>query len=167
MSAPVQLYVILLIVGLFLIGAEIFLPGGVIGVLGVTALGGAVLVGFQAFGAQGGLLSALVIVVLAGICIVIWIKYFPKTSIGQRMTLAKDGKTFKAVSPDLTELVGKEGLALSILRPSGIARIDNRRVDVVADGSWIEQGKRVKVARVEGARILVREIAGVQTKDSV
>ncbi|MFH0953489.1 MAG: NfeD family protein [Verrucomicrobiota bacterium] len=161
MTPTLQFYIILVIVGLFLIGAEIFLPGGVIGVLGVMALAGAMIVGFSpaVFGLQGGLLSALIIVVLVGLCIAAWVKYFPKTSMGRRMTLEKDGKTFKAAS-EVESLIGKEGVALSILRPSGIAKIDGRRVDVVADGTWIESGKRIKVMGVSGPRVLVREISG-------
>ena len=163
----VELYIILIIAGLFLIGAEIFLPGGVIGFIGAMCLLAAVVVGFVAFQLQGGLLSALLIIVLSGICLFVWIKYFPKTRMGQSLTLSDDGKTFKSASPEFMDLLNKEGVALSILRPAGIAKIDSKRVDVVADGSWIESGKPIKVTRVEGVRILVKEIApAAAAKDS-
>lgn len=157
MAPALQVYLILVIVGLFLIGAEIFLPGGVIGAIGGIALIAAALVGFQAFGIQGGMLSSIAIIVLAGVCIVLWVKYFPKTRMGRHLTLQDDGKSFKA--PDLKALAGKEGVALSTLRPAGIARIDGQRVDVVADGSWIDAGRAIRVVQVEGPRVMVREIA--------
>ncbi len=157
MEPAIQLYAILVIAGLFLIGAEIFLPGGVIGVLGGLALLAAVFVGFAAFGLNGGLLSALLIIVLAGVCVVLWVKFFPKTSMGRSLTLSKDGKTFKAGSPEFKALEGHVGLVLSTLRPAGIAEIDGRRIDVVADGSWIQAGKRIVVTQVDGVRVLVRE----------
>ena len=159
MSASLQLYIILLVGGLFLVGAEIFLPGGVIGVMGALALLAAVGVGFVAFGRQGGLLSTLAIVVLAGICIVIWVKYFPKTHMGKSLTLEQDGSTFKSGPADVKSLLGKDGVAVSILRPSGIAKFDGRRVDVIADGSWIESGRPIRVTGVEGFRVMVRETA--------
>lgn len=163
----VELFAILIIAGLFLVGAEIFLPGGVIGFIGAMCLLAAVIVGFVAFGIQGGLLSALLIIVLAGVCLVVWIKYFPRTRMGKSLTLSDDGRTFKSASPEFMALQDKEGVALSTLRPAGIAKIDGTRVDVVADGSWIESGKPIKVTRVEGVRILVKETApAADAKDS-
>jgi membrane-bound serine protease (ClpP class) len=162
-----ELFAILIVAGLFLIGAEIFLPGGIIGFIGGMCLLAAVIVGFVAFGAQGGFLSSVLIIVLAGVCLVIWIQYFPKTRMGRSLTLTDNGKTFKTASPEYLDLLNKEGIALSILRPAGIAKFDGKRVDVVADGSWIESGKPIKVTRVEGVRILVKEIApSAGAKDS-
>ena len=138
MTSAVQIFLILVVVGMFLIGAEIFLPGGVIGVIGALALLMAAGMGFVAFGIQGGMLCALIIVILTGVCIVLWVR-------------------FKSAAAELVNLTGKEGVALSTLRPSGIAQIEGKRVDVVADGSWIETGKRICVTRVEGSRVLVRE----------
>ncbi len=158
MDPSIQLFIILVVVGLFLIGAEIFLPGGVIGFLGGLSLFGAAVVGFKAFGPQGGIISALLIILLAGVCMVVWIRFFPRTGIGRTMTLSLDGKSFKSAPADLKTLVDKEGVAQSRLRPAGIARIDSHRVDVVAEGSWIESGRPIRVIRVEGNRILVREI---------
>ena len=163
----VELFAILIIAGLFLIGAEIFLPGGVIGFIGGLCLLAAIVVGFVAFGMQGGLLVALLIIILAGVCLVIWVKYFPKTRMGKSLTLSDDGKSFKSASPEFMDLLNKEGVVLSTLRPAGIATIDGKRVDVVADGSWIETGKPIRVTRVEGVRILVREVApATGAKDS-
>ena len=150
----VELFAILIIAGLFLIGAEIFLPGGIIGFIGGMCLLGAIVVGLQ-----GGLLTTLLIIILAGVCLVIWIKFFPRTRMGRSLTLSDDGKTFKSASPEFMDLLNKEGVVLSTLRPAGIAMIDGKRVDVVADGSWIESGTSIRVTRVEGVRILVKEIA--------
>ena len=151
------LYFILVIIGLFLIGAEIFLPGGIIGILGGASLLAAMVVGFYAFPPPYGFVSALMIIVLSGVCLVVWVKYFPKTRFGKNMTLSEDGKAFKSSAPDVKQ-VGHEGTALSILRPAGIATIDGKRVDVVAEGSWIDSGKPIRIVHVEGARIIVREI---------
>ena len=163
----VELFSILIVAGLFLIGAEIFLPGGIIGFIGGMCLLAAIAVGFVAFGMQAGILIALLIVVLAGVCLAVWIKFFPKTRMGLSLTLSDDGKTFKSASPEFADLLNKEGVVLSTLRPAGIATFDGKRVDVVADGSWIESGKPIKVTRVEGVRILVREIVpATGAKDS-
>ena len=153
-----QWFAILIIAGLFLIGAEIFLPGGVIGFIGTMCLLAAIVVGFVLFPMEIALLNTLAIIVLVGICIVVWVKYFPKTRMGRSLTLSDDGKSFKSASPEFKELEGQEGVAVSTLRPAGIAKFEGKRVDVVADGSWIEGGRPIRVTKVEGARILVKEI---------
>jgi membrane-bound serine protease (ClpP class) len=60
---------------------------------------------------------------------------------------------------DGSDLVGQTGTAHTDLRPSGIATIGTRRVDVVTDGQWISSGAPVKVLEVEGNRVVVRKIA--------
>jgi membrane-bound serine protease (ClpP class) len=52
-------------------------------------------------------------------------------------------------------LVGKEGVAHTPLRPSGTGLIDGRRVNVAADGEFIEKDSPIRVIEVEGNRIVV------------
>ena len=56
-----------------------------------------------------------------------------------------------------TDLLGVEGITLTILRPSGTAIINDERIDVVSEGGFIPKNTKVKVVKVEGARIVVRE----------
>lgn len=57
-----------------------------------------------------------------------------------------------------TDLLGKTGIALTPLRPSGTIIIDNERIDAVTEGGFINSGARVEVVEVEGVRIVVREL---------
>jgi membrane-bound serine protease (ClpP class) len=152
-----HIYVTLLLVGLLLLGLEIVVPGGVLGVFGGVALLAAIFVGFAAFPGTWGLISAAGIIFLAGLTIAIWIKYFPRTRMGRILTLSADTKTYKAAATH-PELLGQEGVALTTLRPAGIADIGGERVDVVAEGNWIEDGAPIKVIDVEGTRVTVREM---------
>jgi membrane-bound serine protease (ClpP class) len=54
------------------------------------------------------------------------------------------------------DLVGKIGVALSELRPVGIAQIEGERVDVTTEGEFVYAGTAVTVVRAEGMRVLVR-----------
>jgi membrane-bound serine protease (ClpP class) len=54
-------------------------------------------------------------------------------------------------------LIGRTGETITNLRPSGIALIDDQRVDVVAEGEFVGSGKEIVVVKVEGNRILVKE----------
>ena len=57
-----------------------------------------------------------------------------------------------------TDLLGKEGIALTVLRPSGTAVINNERLDVVTEGDFIDQNTKITVIKVEGVRIVVRKV---------
>ena len=46
---------------------------------------------------------------------------------------------------------------------AGAAEIDGKRLDVVTQGEYLEAGTPVEVLRVEGNRIVVRKIGGLQS----
>ncbi len=152
-----SLFFVLLIAGLLMICLEIFLPGGVIGVLGGISLLGAIAIGFSAFGVATGTYVMIGIVLLLCVSVVLWIKYFPRTIIGKSMTLAKDGSDFKASDDHYRYLVGKEGESVTDLRPAGIVLIEGAKYDVVSEGSLVDKGSRVKVIKASGSRIVVRQ----------
>jgi membrane-bound ClpP family serine protease len=154
-----ELYVISIIVGLLLLGVEIFLPGGVFGVLGAIFFVGALVIGFFAFGPQGGAVSALLLIVAGVLMMIAWLKFFPRTRMGLRLSLHRDERDFKSSGDDLAPLLGQEGVAQSSLRPSGIATIGGARHDVVAEAGYVEPGQRVRVIQVEGRRVVVRPVA--------
>ncbi|MDB4988787.1 MAG: hypothetical protein JWN04_3965 [Myxococcaceae bacterium] len=60
------------------------------------------------------------------------------------------------VSTDDTRFAGQLGVTESDLRPVGVARFGEQRVDVVSEGGYVPAGSRVRVLTVEGARIVVR-----------
>ena len=163
-SGPEQLFWILLISGLVLTGAEIFVPGGIVGSLGVFALAGAIALGFKAFDGQYGWPIAISIILLGAVAVWLWIKFFPHSSIGRKMTVENDLASAKASDPGLQALVGKSGIATSDLRPSGFATVENRRVDVVSEGGMIRRGTAVEVVRVEGSRVIVKTLSTKATK---
>lgn len=157
-SGPEQLFWILLVSGLVLSGAEIFVPGGIVGSLGVIALAGAIAMGFKVYGQYGWIIAAG-IVILGAVAVGLWIKFFPRSAIGRKMTVENDLASAKASDPTLKTLAGKRGVATSDLRPSGYATVEHRRVDVVTEGSMIEKGTAVEVVRVEGSRVVVKALS--------
>ena len=63
----------------------------------------------------------------------------------------EDEETFEA-------LVGKTGLADSVLRPSGRAVIDGKVYTVDADNEFVDAGSEIIVTRVRGNRISVKKV---------
>ncbi|WP_059171181.1 nodulation protein NfeD [Bacillus sp. FJAT-27445] len=149
----------LFVVGIVLIFMEFFLPGAVAGTLGIAALVGSLfLAGGNTF--QMGV-SLLISILFSIVLFILLIKVFHK-----KMTLFNSMVLFDSArkedgyvsNENRTDLMGKEGIAQTVLRPSGTAIINNERVDVVTEGSFISQNARVKVIEVEGPRVVVREI---------
>lgn len=59
---------------------------------------------------------------------------------------------------DKSKFLGKEGVCVTDLRPAGTITVDGEPLDVVAEGSFVNQGDKVKVINVDGSRVLVRQI---------
>jgi membrane-bound serine protease (ClpP class) len=148
------LIIILLILGALLLFLETLLPGMIAGILGIICLLAAIALGYQDFGAQTG--SILVMIVLVGLVsgVFIWLKFFPESRIARKFISQGAVGELGVEKP---ELLNGTGVALTQLRPSGTARINGQRVDVVTEGGLIERGAKLKVVAVEGSRIVVRE----------
>jgi membrane-bound serine protease (ClpP class) len=153
-----ELFVILLISGLMMIGAEVFIPGGILGFIGGLVLLGASVLSFSLFSTNTSILISAGIVVMIGVVIFLWIKIFPRTPIGKAMTVSRELNDAKGTEDHLQELLGLEGVATSHLHPAGFASIKGRRVDVVSQGPLIDANTKVRVIEIEGNRVVVAEI---------
>lgn len=152
---PITLYITLLLAGFILIGTEIFLPGGVLGIIGSVVWISAAVVGWRSFPEPWNIAGAVAPLFVGILTFIIWIRYFPKSRVGKSLSLSDSTGDCKAHSFDNDLRIGAEGKAASTLRPSGIARFNGRRVDVVADGEWIENGQPVKISSIAGGHISV------------
>lgn len=162
--------ILLFILGVVLIIAEIFfIPGfGIFGILGILFVVGSLFLGLigDLPTVDGSILSAAIIqlgatFVFTGIVIAILIKYLPKTEMMNNLILhdSIDAKVdYTSSIPDNSHLIGKEGISLTDLRPSGTAMFGGKRYDVVADNEYINHNCKIKVMSVEGMRIVVAEI---------
>jgi membrane-bound serine protease (ClpP class) len=147
---------LLSLVGFLLLAAEVFVPGLILGLLGGLCLVAAAVVAFGAYGFFGGTLVAVALAVLTGVGLVVWMFAFPHTSLGRRITLHPPSPAGRQ-GTSAARLLGKEGRALTALRPAGTAVIEGRKVDVVSEGDFVQPGEPVVVVREEGLRVLVRK----------
>ena len=56
------------------------------------------------------------------------------------------------------ELIGRSGVSVTELRPSGVAEFDGERVDVTTDGEWLPTGTPVTVVKAEAMRVVVKRV---------
>ena len=143
--------VLLYALGVALVVTELFIPGAVIGLIGLLCVGASIFLAFwQGLYAVGWGLVTLTVVAIPFLA-VLWVKVLSRV-----MAMRHTQKDTTSAQVYLKELVGQEGVALTQLRPSGMARFGDRKVDVVSEGEVIERDVRVTVVEVKSNRVVVR-----------
>ena len=164
----VWIVVLLALAGVGLIISEVFIPGGVIGTLGMLALVGSIVLAAKHF-STAGIVATVFLIPVAGI--VAWIlalRVLPKTRLGRNVFLSstQEGVSVVADSAEAyAKYIGKRGVAQSYLRPAGVAEIEGARVDVVTEGEFIPAGNPIEVLRLEGNHLVVRAVEQGADKD--
>jgi membrane-bound ClpP family serine protease len=168
-----MLAVLLFVLGLILIGLEIFvLPG-----FGVTGISGIVLVivslalvtlekmpettgDWLDLGARLGTFGISLVAAIAGAFMLAW--YLPHIPYANRLVLLppSDEKTdaHAEEASARAALLGAIGVAETMLRPAGKARFGDDFLDVIAEGDYVNPGTRVQVIEIEGNRIVVKAV---------
>lgn len=148
----------LLLLGLALIAAEVYLvPGvGVVGIAGGLAVVAGVVLAFVEAGPGGGLVATAGAVGVGGVLFyVMW-----QTGALDRLVLAdalgRDTAADERESDARSRYLGRTGAAVTPLRPAGIAEIDGERVEVQTEGGFIASGSRVRVVAMDRRRFFVR-----------
>ncbi len=145
--------------GLLCIFAEVFLPGGVLGVLGWLLIGTSFVGAYHIWHLSGPFVLFVAGIVGVGVALcVIAIKLMPKTAVGKMLFLQNTQKGYDVSISGQRELIGKEGIALSFLRPSGIAEIDGKRVTVITEGEFIEKDVRIRVCELKDNQLVVHRV---------
>ena len=151
--------IVLFVLGIILIAAELFVPGGILGILGGLALVGSILMAGE--NVLHTSISLIIALFLAILLMIILVKVFGKRmKFFKKLILSDSTNTESGYISNVNriDLIGLEGKTLTQLRPSGTMKIGDERIDVVSEGAFIEKDACVKVIKVEGSRVVVRKI---------
>ncbi|MFB5762724.1 NfeD family protein [Paenibacillus medicaginis] len=150
---------VLFVIGLVLLALELFVPSfGILGLLGSASLVAGVV--RAAYDTTHALLSLGIAFAAAAIVIAIVAVAFKDRGIWNKFILNEsltEDKGYSSVT-NKERLLGMQGTSLTPLRPAGTALIEGERIDVVTEGGFIESNKPVSVIRVEGGRVVVKEL---------
>lgn len=149
----------MLVGGFLLLVIEVaVIPGfGIIGIKGIILIFIALVLAYWRLDTQTAIMYT-VISVLFAIALTIWLFFvFPHTTLGKKFILntkisVADGYS---TAQDFSRLIGLEGIATSDLRPSGIARLGEERIDVMSEGDFIPRGTKVKAVRIKNGNVVV------------
>ncbi len=144
--------IVLFIIGLIAVFAEILLPGMIIGICGALCVAGSIYFAYQAGEKTLGNVLLVTSILSIPVFVILW----------YRMTV----RVFSITASELgfsapggfDDLMGKEGVTVTPLHPSGIAMIDGRRVDVLSRGEMVSSSTKIKVIEVKGNKVVVKPI---------
>lgn len=168
---------LLVAIGVVLLLVEVLVvPGftiaGVAGIVALVAGLGLALIGAGATATAVvtalGRVAVSILIAMAGSLVLM--RFLPRLPFGRKLVLQTDMEADEGYvsSPDSDrQWLGRTGLAVSPLRPAGIADMGHARVDVVSDGEFIDAGTPIEVTRVDGNRIVVRRASPPQEPSDV
>jgi membrane-bound ClpP family serine protease len=170
------LAILLFVLGLILIGLEIFVVPG----FGVTGISGTLLVlaslGLVVYGhwphttsewiGFGNTLAPFGVSLLGSLLgVILIVRYLAHIPVLNRLMLRHGAETGDdeaepelPMHAELQALIGAIGVAATPLRPAGKTQFGEAFVDVVAEGGYVMPGTRVQVIEVEGGRVVVKEV---------
>lgn len=150
--------ILLFVVGFALVVVEMFHPGfGVPGILGGVVLILGVILAAESI-TQAIILIVIILVVLGAMFTIVLVQ-FTNGKLKHIILNEKQNKDQGYIgTEDLNYFVGKEGITTSVLRPAGTGEFDGIKMDIVADGEFIDNDVKVKIIKVQGRRIVVKQM---------
>ncbi|MBS4012755.1 MAG: nodulation protein NfeD [Bacteroidetes bacterium] len=161
-------------VGFILIAIEVFaIPGfGVTGVLGIMFVVSGLafaMVGNRGLDFSGvpatDIVMAFMIVIISFFVSIVGSIYLSKkllttNRLGEIALDAVQNKEdgFTSADKKMQELIGKTGVAFTMLRPSGKIEIEDDVFDATALSGYIEKGDKVKVVKYETSQLFVKKV---------
>ena len=151
--------IIIFLVGLICLIIEMFMPNfGVVGGIGLVLLVVGILI--TAKTPLEAVIMFVMLLAIVGAVLSVVLHSATKGRLSKTLILNESlNKEAGFIgTEDLEYFVGREGIAGTVLRPSGTAIFDGLKLDVVSESEFIPKGSRVKIIQVSGRRIVVKAI---------
>lgn len=154
--------IICFVIGIGLLILEAFMPGfGAPGITGLILEVITLVLTWFEHGPVATLAMLLIVLLVLTIAISTSLRSITKGRLSRSSLVHSDTESnedgYRSIQ-DLAVFMGKEGTATSVLRPTGIADFEGVRLNVSSEGDFIPAGTKVRIVKVEGAKILVRAL---------
>ena len=154
--------IICFVIGIGLLILEAFMPGfGAPGITGVILEVITLVLTWFEHGPVATLGMLLIVLLVLTIAISTSLRSITKGRLSKSSLVHSETESnedgYRSIQ-DLAVFMDKEGTATSVLRPPGIADFEGVRLNVSSEGDFIPAGTKVRIVKVEGAKILVRAL---------
>ena len=151
-----SLLIAIFAVGIVLLALEIVTPGPLCGIAGAICMVLGVVKAFALFGATGG--AVAVLLALGALAAVIYLEFvwLPRSRLMKSIAVGAAGEGTS--QPELArseDVVGRDGVAQTVLAPTGFVMVDGRRYEAYCQTGHMEAGERLRVVGLDNFRLLV------------
>ena len=153
--------ILLFLFGMGLLIVEAFMPGfGLPGITGSIMEIAVIVLTYIHHGGVAALGVTVCILAIMAIVVSLVLKSASKGRLSRTAMILNETEDASVmdVSEDLKVFVGKEGIATTVLRPTGMAEIEGIRLNVEAEGEFIPKDTPVQVHRVDGRNVIVKKL---------
>jgi len=150
-------FLFFMVSGIILIFIEVFVPGGIFGVIGSLLLLISAVFCFNLYGTKIGFYYSIGMILLITVLVVIAVSFAKYLPFRDKIFLTTSEKDIKIKNKSLESLMDREGKSFTMLRPTGKIVIDNKRYDAMTEGTYIPKNIDIKVIRIENNRLIVKK----------
>ncbi len=153
------LIIVLIVAALVLFFLEIFLPGGILAIIGAGCLLGASYLTYVGYGLMPGLSVLIGSALLGLIFFLVELQLLKSSRFGG--FLRSEGSIQGGANAPAGDdsLRGQAGTALTTMAPSGRVRIGERTYEAAAQGGYVAKGTPIEVVRVESFKLIIKPLS--------
>lgn len=150
--------ILFLVTGFVLVGIEMVLPGfGAPGISGIVCL----IVGIicSSDNLEEGITNTLKVIVVLALLMTVLLGLLHYRKVKSPLILSEEILSDKGYleSSDLDYLLGKQGIAITDLRPAGKGDFEGIVLDVFSEGPYIERENEIVIVKVNKRSLFVRK----------
>jgi membrane-bound serine protease (ClpP class) len=161
---PFTWAIILMLIGCALVVLEVFIPsGGILGMLSGFAILGSIIFAFRR-DPTAGMVFVLISLVAVPTLLALAFRVWPHTPMGKAFLGELPSEDELKPIDVRRELVGRAGVAKTMMLPSGSVLVDGHWLDAISQGDAIEPGEPIVVVEVRANRVVVRRAEPDETQ---
>ena len=148
----------LIVASIVLVFFEVILPGGILGAIAALCVLLATWITASQYGIGVAALTFLSASIAIALLVFIEFKLLARTSFGRDFFLKAKVTGHSNEAPGCADIVGKEGIALTRLNPSGRVKIDGQSFQAQSLDGYIEAGNSIRVSSQDNFKLIIQKL---------
>jgi len=148
----------LIVAAIILVFFEVILPGGILGAIAALCVLLATWITAVQYGTGAAALTFIGVSLIISLLIFVEFKLLVRTSLGRNFFLKTKVIGHSNEAPWSADIVGKEGIALTRLNPSGRVRVDGQSYQAQSSDGYIEAGHSIRVSSQDNFKLIIQKL---------